>query len=57
MWAAWDLTALGASWLAGDTLGVILEAPASVPKSEVKFKSSNDTDTFHRPKLEVCYGP
>jgi hypothetical protein len=36
---------------------VILEAPASVPKSEVKFKSSNDTDTFHRPKLEVCYGP
>ncbi len=56
-WASWDLTALSASWLGGDNLGVILEAPATSPKSEIKFRSSDDTDTVHRPKLEVCYQP
>jgi alkaline phosphatase len=56
-WVAWDLTALASSWLAGDNLGVILEAPSSSPKSEVKFKSGDDTDALHRPKLEMCYRP
>jgi hypothetical protein len=55
LWASWDLTSLGADWLAGYNYGVILEAPVSDPKSEVKFKSNNDGDDEHRPFMEVCY--
>jgi hypothetical protein len=55
VWASWDLTSMGAGWLAGSNYGVILEAPVSDPKSEVKFKSNNDGDDEHRPWMEVCY--
>jgi hypothetical protein len=55
LWASWDLTSLGAAWPGGSNQGVILEAPVSDPKSEVKFKSNNDGDDEHRPWMEVCY--
>jgi hypothetical protein len=55
VWASWDLTPLGPDWLAGEIYGVILEAPVSNPKSEVKFVSNDDGDEHERPRLEVCY--
>jgi hypothetical protein len=57
VWATWDLTALGAGWLAGENQGLILEAPVSDPKTEVKFVSNDDGDADERPRLEVCYWP
>jgi hypothetical protein len=51
----WDLTALAGEWLTGENHGVILEAPVSDPKSEVKFASNDDGDADERPRLEVCY--
>jgi hypothetical protein len=57
VWATWDLTALGAGWLAGANYGLILEAPVSDPKTEVKFVSNDDGDADERPRLEVCYWP
>jgi alkaline phosphatase len=56
-WTAWDLTSLGADWLAGGAPGVILEAPVSSSRPEVRFASSDETDSALRPKLEVCYTP
>jgi hypothetical protein len=57
IWASWDLTSLGAGWLAGENHGVILEAPVSDPKTEVKFVSNDDGDPDERPRLEFCYWP
>jgi hypothetical protein len=57
VWVSWDLAALGAGWLAGANEGVLLEAPAAEPKTEVKFLSSDDSDAQHRPLLELCYWP
>ena len=53
----WDLASPAAEWLSGENHGVILEAPASDPKSEVKFASNDDGDADERPRLEVCYWP
>jgi hypothetical protein len=57
VWANWDLTALGVHWLTVDNYGLILEAPATIPKSEVKFRSSDDGSSEQRPRLQVCYWP
>ncbi|MGD9048815.1 MAG: hypothetical protein PVF77_12245, partial [Anaerolineae bacterium] len=57
VWASWDLSSLGAGWLIGENHGLILEAPVSDPKTEVKFVSNDDGDPDERPRLEFCYWP
>ncbi len=56
VWASWDVTGAADDWLNPATnFGVILESPVTTPKSEAKFKSSDDGTASERPKLEVCY--
>jgi hypothetical protein len=57
VWADWDITSLVADWVSNPSTnyGLILESPVTSPKSEAKFKSSDDGTASQRPKLEVCY--
>jgi hypothetical protein len=51
----WDLTALATEWQYGTNNGVLLEAPVSDPKREIKFYSSDEGDETRWPALQVCY--
>ncbi len=57
VWRSWDVTSLASGWVSSPAgnLGVILESPVTNPKTEKKFKSSDDGTATQRPKLEVCY--
>jgi hypothetical protein len=57
VWRSWNVTSLAANWVAtpASNYGVILEAAVTDPKTEKKFKSSDDGTATERPKLEVCY--
>lgn len=59
VWRSWNLTSLVATWLSNpaSNYGVALVAPVTNPKTEKKFKSSDDGSATQRPKLEVCYRP
>jgi hypothetical protein len=51
----WDLTALATEWQYGTNQGVLLEAPVSDPKQEIKFYSSDEGNETRWPALQVCY--
>ncbi len=57
VWRSWNITNLAATWVMTPTsnFGLILEAAVTDPKTEKKFKSSDDGTASQRPKLEVCY--
>lgn len=57
IWRTWSVTGLVGGWVnnPGSNLGLILESPVTNPKTEKKFKSSDDGTLAQRPKLEVCY--
>lgn len=57
-WADWDVSSAAAAWISNPAanFGVVLESPVTVPKSEVKFKSSEDGTASQRPKLTICWG-
>jgi hypothetical protein len=59
VWRSWNVASLVSGWLTGPAtnFGVILESPVTNPKTEKKFKSSDDGTASQRPKLEVCYAP
>ncbi|MCO6449426.1 MAG: DNRLRE domain-containing protein, partial [Caldilineales bacterium] len=56
-WATWDVTSVASAWLnnPASNFGLILEQGVTDPKSEVKFKSNNESSD--RPKLEICWRP
>jgi len=57
VWADWDITSLVADWVSNSSpnYGLILESPVTSPKSEAKFKSSDDGTASQRPTLVVTY--
>ena len=57
VWRSWDVTSLVTGWLANpaSNFGVILESPVTNPKTEKKFKSSDDGTASQRPTLVVTY--
>ncbi len=57
VWRSWDVTSMAQAWKSNPAanFGLILEAAATNPKTEKKFKSSDDGTAGQRPKLEVCY--
>ncbi|MBX2998999.1 MAG: DNRLRE domain-containing protein [Caldilineaceae bacterium] len=56
-WANWDITPLVGPWISNPAtnFGVLLESSVTNPKSEVRFRSSDDGTAAQRPKLEICY--
>ncbi|PKO23941.1 MAG: hypothetical protein CVU38_01610, partial [Chloroflexi bacterium HGW-Chloroflexi-1] len=57
VWRSWSVTGLVSGWYSNPSsnYGLILEAPVTNPKTEKKFKSSDDGTANQRPKLEICY--
>ena len=53
----WDVSSAATAWISNPAanFGVVLESPVTVPKSEVKFKSSEDGTASQRPKLTICW--
>ena len=56
-WMEFDITALAQRWVnaPAENYGLILESPVTSPKSEAKFKSSDDGTASQRPTLVVTY--